>query len=49
MIDFISVPRLLKFLSCFNPLETWALGERYGFHTSSGQGYDYITGGGGFV
>ncbi|XP_074642069.1 beta-1,3-glucosyltransferase-like [Tubulanus polymorphus] len=45
----ISVPRLRKFLACFNPNESLAIGERYGYRTSMGQGYDYLTGGAGMV
>ncbi|XP_064620646.1 beta-1,3-glucosyltransferase-like [Lineus longissimus] len=44
-----SIPRLQKVLACYNPTEPVALGERYGYGTSVGRGYDYITGGGGMV
>ncbi|XP_077996496.1 beta-1,3-glucosyltransferase-like [Glandiceps talaboti] len=46
----LSVSRLQRLLSCYNPDEPVFLGERYGFgHTKSGWGYDYITGGGGMI
>ncbi|XP_023210548.1 beta-1,3-glucosyltransferase-like isoform X1 [Centruroides sculpturatus] len=45
----LSVPRLLKLLRCYNSSEAIALGERYGYDVLSGQGYNYITGGGGMV
>ncbi|XP_013383275.1 beta-1,3-glucosyltransferase isoform X2 [Lingula anatina] len=45
----LSVSRLQRLLACYNPEEKVALGERYGYGTSSGLGYDYITGGGGMV
>lgn len=46
---FYSVPRLGKLLSCYNPEERIALGEKYGFAMSTSHGYSYITGGGGMV
>lgn len=42
-----SVARLKKLLSCYDPLETVVLGERYGYGVVKGVGYDYITLGGG--
>ncbi|XP_069046239.1 beta 3-glucosyltransferase a isoform X2 [Lepisosteus oculatus] len=44
----ISIPRLQKLLSCYNPSEPICLGERYGYGLGLG-GYSYITGGGGRV
>ncbi|XP_041436714.1 beta 3-glucosyltransferase L homeolog isoform X3 [Xenopus laevis] len=44
----ISLPRLQKLLSCYNPHEAVFLGERYGYGLQAG-GYNYITGGGGMV
>ena len=40
--------RVQKLLSCYNPKDLIALGERYGFRTNT-DGYDYITAGGGLV
>lgn len=45
----LSIPRLLKLLHCYNSSEAIALGERYGYNVVKGQGYNYITGGGGMV
>ncbi|XP_077534991.1 beta-1,3-glucosyltransferase-like isoform X2 [Haemaphysalis longicornis] len=45
----LSIPRLLDLLSCFDPQDDVALGERYGFGVASEQGYDYLTGGSGMV
>ncbi|CAN7985194.1 unnamed protein product, partial [Ixodes hexagonus] len=45
----LSMPRLLDLLGCFNAEDEIALGERYGFGTASGLGYDYLTGGSGMV
>lgn len=45
----ISIPRLLDLLSCFDPEEDVALGERYGFGATTERGYDYLTGGSGMV
>ncbi|XP_053564442.1 beta-1,3-glucosyltransferase [Bombina bombina] len=44
----ISLPRLQKLLSCYDPNEPVFLGERYGYGLGTG-GYNYITGGGGMV
>ncbi|XP_066476372.1 beta-1,3-glucosyltransferase [Tiliqua scincoides] len=44
----ISIFRLRKLLSCYDPSEPVILGERYGYGLNSG-GYSYITGGGGMV
>ncbi|XP_006008776.1 beta 3-glucosyltransferase a [Latimeria chalumnae] len=44
----ISIPRLQKLLSCYDPDEPVFLGERYGYGLGTG-GYSYITGGGGMV
>lgn len=45
----LSVSRLKKLLSCHNPQENVALGERYGYGVVKGTGYDYITLGGGMA
>ncbi|XP_051766598.1 beta-1,3-glucosyltransferase isoform X2 [Ctenopharyngodon idella] len=44
----ISLPRLQRLLSCYDPNEAVSVGERYGYGLSRG-GYSYITGGGGMV
>ncbi|KAG8452839.1 hypothetical protein GDO86_004579 [Hymenochirus boettgeri] len=44
----ISISRLQKLLSCYDPHESVFLGERYGYGLQAG-GYNYITGGGGMV
>ncbi|XP_074842264.1 beta-1,3-glucosyltransferase isoform X2 [Carettochelys insculpta] len=44
----ISIYRLRKLLSCYDPNEPVFLGERYGYGLGTG-GYSYITGGGGMV
>uniref|UniRef100_A0AAY4EIX9 Fringe-like glycosyltransferase domain-containing protein n=1 Tax=Denticeps clupeoides TaxID=299321 RepID=A0AAY4EIX9_9TELE len=44
----ISLPRLKKLLSCYDPREPVSLGERYGYGLIQ-NGYSYITGGGGMV
>ncbi|XP_061484443.1 beta-1,3-glucosyltransferase isoform X1 [Rhineura floridana] len=44
----ISISRLQKLLSCYDPSEPVIIGERYGYGLGSG-GYSYITGGGGMV
>ena len=45
--SILSVPRVLKFLSCFDPEEPVMLGEAYGFYAHKPDGYSYVTGGGG--
>lgn len=45
----LSIPRLQELLSCYNKSEPIVLGERYGYGVTSGNGYNYITGGGGIV
>ncbi|XP_068228863.1 beta-1,3-glucosyltransferase [Palaemon carinicauda] len=45
----LSVSQLKSLLSCYNPKELIAIGERYGFHALGPYGYDYITGGGGMI
>ena len=46
----LSVHKLLEFLKCYDPANTLAIGQRYGFRVAEGKyGYDYITGGGGMV
>ncbi|CAD6186921.1 unnamed protein product [Caenorhabditis auriculariae] len=47
----LSVPRLRKLLSCYDPNEKIIIGERYGFgfHFAQSKGYDYPTGGSGMV
>jgi hypothetical protein len=42
-----SVPRLRRFLACYDPKEKILLGERYGYGCNAAHGYEYITGGGG--
>ncbi|NP_001289177.1 beta-1,3-glucosyltransferase precursor [Danio rerio] len=44
----ISLPRLRRLLSCYDPTEAVSVGERYGYGLSR-DGYSYITGGGGMV
>ncbi|XP_063285541.1 beta-1,3-glucosyltransferase [Pelobates fuscus] len=44
----ISLSRLRKLLSCYDPNEPIFLGERYGYGLGA-RGYNYITGGGGMV
>ncbi|XP_065437428.1 beta-1,3-glucosyltransferase isoform X8 [Chrysemys picta bellii] len=44
----ISIFRLRKLLSCYDPNEPVFLGERYGYGLGTG-GYSYITGGGGVL
>ncbi|NXW16454.1 B3GLT glucosyltransferase, partial [Circaetus pectoralis] len=44
----ISIFRLRRLLSCYDPNEPVFLGERYGYGLGTG-GYSYITGGGGMV
>ncbi|GJQ83351.1 hypothetical protein Trydic_g18136 [Trypoxylus dichotomus] len=45
----LSVPRLRKFLTCYDSTSPLAIGERYGYNVLSSDGYNYITGGGGIV
>lgn len=48
--DTIINLELLRYvLSCYKSDEPIFLGERYGYGSSSGRGYDYITGGGGML
>ncbi|KAL1266461.1 hypothetical protein QQF64_002136 [Cirrhinus molitorella] len=44
----ISLPRLQRLLSCYDPNEAVSVGERYGYGLLR-DGYSYITGGGGMV
>ncbi|XP_050977747.1 beta-1,3-glucosyltransferase isoform X3 [Labeo rohita] len=44
----ISLPRLRRLLSCYDPKEAVSVGERYGYGLLR-DGYSYITGGGGIV
>ncbi|XP_012272775.1 beta-1,3-glucosyltransferase [Orussus abietinus] len=48
-----SFSRLLRLLTCYNPSEAIALGERYGFRVWNNNyltgGYDYLTGGAGLA
>jgi len=44
---YCSLSRLRLLLSCYDASGYVALGERYGYRVALGQGYDYITGGGG--
>lgn len=48
---FFSMARLTRLLTCYNPLDPIAMGERYGFRVrnSTNSGYDYLTGGAGIV
>lgn len=39
-----SVSTLINFLGCFNGNEDVCIGERYGYHLLSDNGYNYITG-----
>ncbi|KAF7989918.1 hypothetical protein HCN44_008592 [Aphidius gifuensis] len=45
----ISVARLTRLLTCYNPKNLVALGERYGFRVVSSDGFEYLTGGAGVV
>ncbi|OXU27395.1 hypothetical protein TSAR_013940 [Trichomalopsis sarcophagae] len=45
----LSLARLFKFLTCYNPENSSALGERYGYRTTKIHGYDYLTGGSGVI
>lgn len=46
----LSVARLVRLLSCYDPSTPVALGQRYGFNVVSGShGYDYPTGGAGMI
>lgn len=46
----LSVARLQQLLSCYDPNNLTALGERYGYYVQHAEkGYNYITGGGGMV
>uniref|UniRef100_A0A183ES64 Beta-1,4 N-acetylgalactosaminyltransferase 1-like n=1 Tax=Gongylonema pulchrum TaxID=637853 RepID=A0A183ES64_9BILA len=47
----MSVPRLYRMLSCYDPKQELIIGERYGygFSVDGRQGYDYPTGGAGTV
>lgn len=44
-----SLGRLLRLLTCYNPRNPLALGERYGFRLWENNGYNYLTGGAGLV
>lgn len=45
----MSISRLKKLLSCYDPNTVVVLGERYGYGVAKGYGYDYITLGGGMA
>ncbi|XP_049529807.1 beta-1,3-glucosyltransferase [Anopheles darlingi] len=45
----LSPSSLVRFLSCYDPDRDLYLGERYGYHLMSTDGYNYVTGGGGIV
>ncbi|KAJ8680099.1 hypothetical protein QAD02_015886 [Eretmocerus hayati] len=45
----MSLGRLFKMLTCYNPKDAVALGERYGYRITKIHGYDYLTGGSGVV
>lgn len=47
--SFFSVPRLMRYLSCYDPSESLLLGEAYGFFAHKADGYSYVTGGGGII
>ncbi|KAL1480275.1 hypothetical protein MTO96_051173, partial [Rhipicephalus appendiculatus] len=49
ILRHVVIPRLLDLLSCFDPEDDVALGERYGFGAATERGYDYLTGGSGMV
>ncbi|KAK0079869.1 hypothetical protein PV325_000715 [Microctonus aethiopoides] len=44
-----SIARLTRLLTCYNPNNPVALGERYGFRVIHNDGYEYLTGGAGLV
>lgn len=48
-IENFSIPNLCAFLGCFNHTNDIYLGERYGFHHTVYNGFNYITSGGGVV
>lgn len=51
-IIFRSMGRLTRLLTCYNPANPVALGERYGFRVrqrNANAGYDFLTGGAGVV
>ncbi|XP_046598017.1 beta-1,3-glucosyltransferase isoform X1 [Neodiprion lecontei] len=45
----LSLGKLLQLLTCYNPSDPVALGERYGFRLWKNSGYNYLTGGAGLV
>ncbi|XP_011506011.1 PREDICTED: beta-1,3-glucosyltransferase [Ceratosolen solmsi marchali] len=45
----LSLSRVYKLLTCYNPKNTLAIGERYGYRTMKIYGYDYLTGGSGVI
>uniref|UniRef100_T1J2N0 Fringe-like glycosyltransferase domain-containing protein n=1 Tax=Strigamia maritima TaxID=126957 RepID=T1J2N0_STRMM len=45
----MSIYKLRQTLSCYDPSDFIALGERYGYGVTDERGYNYITGGGGIV
>lgn len=46
----ISVARLLRLLTCYNPKAPLAIGERYGYRLwDNVHGYEYLTGGAGIA
>ncbi|XP_052802254.1 beta-1,3-glucosyltransferase-like [Mya arenaria] len=45
----INIERLKRLLACYDPTGLIAIGERYGYRSALGDGYDYITGGGGML
>jgi UDP-glucose:O-linked fucose beta-1,3-glucosyltransferase len=48
-MKLFSLARLFNLLTCYNPKNTVAIGERYGYRTMKLYGYDYLTGGSGVV
>ncbi|XP_014215611.1 beta-1,3-glucosyltransferase [Copidosoma floridanum] len=45
----LSLSRLFQLLTCYNPENSVAIGERYGYRATKIHGYDYLTGGAGVV
>ncbi|XP_044754103.1 beta-1,3-glucosyltransferase isoform X2 [Coccinella septempunctata] len=45
----LSVQRITELLSCYDPNDDVAVGERYGYGLYNSLGFNYITGGGGMV
>ncbi|XP_008551292.1 beta-1,3-glucosyltransferase [Microplitis demolitor] len=45
----LSIARLSRLLSCYNPKEPISIGERYGYRVVKNIGYDYLTSGAGLA